>query len=738
MWFLNPALAIFGAAAVSIPIIIHLLNKRKFERVVWAAMRFLRVSVEQNQRRVQIEDILLLILRCLLLLLLGLALARPTIKSFGGGGWFGQAKVTAVLLLDNSYSMTARDGNKSRFDEAKQAAVQAIESLPTGSSVAVLFASDYVPTGPIPEPTFDLELAKNTIKEAKPSDRATDLYPAVRRALDALKDKRAGQREIYLITDAQALGWRKFNDIRNSLEEVRKDIHPNVVLVGAAQTRNVGISGLRLVSGPSVAGHPLHFEVQVTNYGLEDEKDVRVKLRVDGDPPSDEGTIDTLPKGASRSVPLWAKLKTEGGHSVTATIEADRLPADDVRTLAVRALPQVKVLVVENDPSRGRESDSFYLRGALLPVPRVDVESHYNKVTTIAATELDTTKLDQYDAVFLCNVPDFSEQTANAFADYLKRGGGLVIFPGEAVNKTAYNSLLLEKHQFLPAALGDSVGDAAKDDQFFSLQDKNFDHPIATLWNDAQAGTLNVHFFRKVDLKPTVDEKAAPEKTMAADGTEIGRPRTVLRYQDGSPAMMERTWGAGRVILFSSTANTAWNDLGARPHVFIPLLSRTLGSIVSRQDEGLNVKVGERFNWRAEGRMVGREALVYKPGTDTMNAAVADRREIGRAGNLPLLTFDETSTAGAYTVKVGGDEPVNFVFAAQPDADESRLDELANQQVDDLGKVADVTKWSGGTSLTDTLTKKRVGTEFWKYLALIALALATAETILAHRFSKAK
>jgi hypothetical protein len=96
-------MAWIGAGAVSVPIIIHLLNKRKFERVVWGAMRFLKISVEQNQRRLQIEDMLLLVLRCLLLFLLGMALARPTLRSFAGGGWFGQAKVTAVVQLDNSY-----------------------------------------------------------------------------------------------------------------------------------------------------------------------------------------------------------------------------------------------------------------------------------------------------------------------------------------------------------------------------------------------------------------------------------------------------------------------------------------------------------------------------------------------------------------------------------------------------------------------------------------------------------
>src|SRR3954453_23259591 len=130
---LNPLMAWIGAFAVSVPIIIHLLNKRKFQKVLWGAMRFLRVSVEQNQRRLQIEDLLLLALRCLLLFLLGLALARPTLRAFGGGGWFGQQKVTAVLLLDNSYSMSATDGAKSRVALAQDAAEEAGAAAPAGA-----------------------------------------------------------------------------------------------------------------------------------------------------------------------------------------------------------------------------------------------------------------------------------------------------------------------------------------------------------------------------------------------------------------------------------------------------------------------------------------------------------------------------------------------------------------------------------------------------------------------------
>jgi hypothetical protein len=750
---LNPLLAWLGAAAVSVPIIIHLLNKRKFERVVWGAMRFLRVSVEQNQRRLQIEDLLLLALRCLLLFLLGLALARPTLRAFGGGGWFGQQKVTAVLLLDNSYSMSATDGAKSRFELAKDAADQTIAALPTGSAVCVLFASDYTPAGPIPEPTYDLGLARKTVKEAKVSDRATNLFPAVKKAIDTLREGgRTGAREVYLITDTQALGWKQFGDIRQSIEDVRKEIQSHVVLVGSTETQNIGVSGLRLVSGPAVVGYPLHFEVQLTNYGRAEVRDVRVKLRVDAEQPSDEGSVDVIGPGSSRSLSLFAKFKTDGGHSVTADIDHDHLPADDSRTLAVRALTQVKILVVDGDPGTGgRESESFYLRHALTPVPRPEVDQYYNKLTVINAQDLDATKLDAFDAVFLCNVTDFTEATLGAFADYLKRGGGLVFFPGENTQVRQYNNELAKKFQFLPATLSDEPrGDASKDDQFVLLQDKNFDHPISHLWNDpaSSGGTLGVHFFRTFDLTPLGDEKQGPETTKTVDGVDVGRPRTVLRFastepnQPGRPAMMERTWGAGRVVLFASTADTAWNDLGAHPNVFVPLIHRTLGAIVSRQDDALNVKVGERFAWRADNRLIGKEALITRPGTTTAAAddanTAAEPRRIGLAGSTPLLTYDDTGYAGAYHVKISADEPIALTFAAQPDPDESRLEELASGQIDQLSKVADVTRPQSNVNLAEQIQKNRVGTELWKYLALIALTLATAETILAHYFSKPK
>src|SRR4051794_26706722 len=311
MAFLNPIL-LFGVAAVSVPIIIHLLNRRKFQKVVWAAMRFLRLSVEQNQRRMQIEDMILLALRCLLLALLALALARPAFLS-NSRDVFGQSKVTGVIVLDNSYSMGVNDGTKTRFEKAREAALQAVDSMPAGSATAVLLGSDIV-TGLVPEPTFDFNLARKVIREAPLSDHGSDLLPAIEKAIDVLRGRLAIRKEIYLITDGQAVGWSQLSEIQSAFEKTKSEITTHIILTSEHEDQNLGVSDLRLASGLSPVKQPLRFEVKVTNFGKQETRGVRVGLAVDDEPASDEFTIDALPPGSTRSISLFAKLMTEGFH----------------------------------------------------------------------------------------------------------------------------------------------------------------------------------------------------------------------------------------------------------------------------------------------------------------------------------------------------------------------------------------------------------------------------------------
>src|SRR5436189_1166270 len=116
MQFLAPTM-LFGGLAVGVPIALHFFFKARYKPLPWAAMKFLREAIEQTSRRLKFQEWILLILRCLVLLLLALALARPGMMTAGASGR-GEA-IDAVLVIDNSYSMGAQDGDKTRLDRAK-------------------------------------------------------------------------------------------------------------------------------------------------------------------------------------------------------------------------------------------------------------------------------------------------------------------------------------------------------------------------------------------------------------------------------------------------------------------------------------------------------------------------------------------------------------------------------------------------------------------------------------------
>ncbi len=731
MTFLNAG-ALFGLAAVAIPIVIHLLNQIQVREVAWAAMRFLRESVEKNRRRLLLEDILLLLLRCLLVALLILALSRPTWHP--GATTSVSRQTAAVIIIDDSYSMGLTNGIQTSLQRAQAAAGQILAAFPSGSSCALFFAADNV-RPVIAQPTYDFNLLRERIRQAKLTDRATDLSNALQLAVSTLQKIESGEsKEIYLITDGQANGWPALDQLENQLAGLRKQITVHVVLVGDEAESNLAVTGLRLESGLTPIDQPLRCGVEVLNGSGTEARDVRVRLLVDDQPAVDETIIDRIPPGTSRGVALFAKLRTEGYHTITAQIPHDRLPADDQRTLAVRAIREVKVLLVQGTAAAtASQADDFFVRNALVPIAPADVGQYYIKTTTVSASKLGLASLEDYDAVFFLGVDQVEPSEVPGLINYAGKGGGLVLFAGPGCNVDFYNQEL-GRDGFLPARLGPYKGDADPNhhDKFFTLQTKDYDHPITTLWNDAAVGTLaTAHFYAYYPLTP-MPWKAPAQGEPNPPG---GQPRVVVSFaQGGDPAAVEHTWGSGRVILFASSATTAWNDLPVRP-AFVPLMQRVLGSLVERQDEGLNIRVGQKFSYVVSNDLPGRDVSVSAPGQSEPARVVG---QVTLVNGLPVAQFGDTDEAGAYRVSIATDPATVLYFAAQSDPNESNLTPLSAEQLRSLGEVADVIKWSPDVSLTPKLTSARIGRELWLPLLIAALVVATLETFLAQVFTQSK
>ena len=730
MAFLNPWL-LLGIAGIASPIIIHLLAKKQIKRVVWAAMRFLKVTVDRNQRRMTLEDLLLLLLRCLIVALLALALARPAIRR-GGIGILGGDEAT-LILLDNSGSMSTSDGAITRFEKAQKAAGQILDGLPGGSRVAVWLVSDTVHES-VPEPTRDLALARKSIREAKRSDQGTEWQPALRRAVDVLRRQAGVQKSIYAVTDGQAVGWKGVGEIRGLLESMKREMRATLVLTSEGEQRNIGVTGIRLASALASVNQPLRFEVSVANFGPEEVRNVAVSLGIDEEPPADEQTLEVLPAGGEpKAISLFATFREPGFHTVTAHVHPDRCTFDDQRTFALRVIDEVNVLLVDGDPgAEPRDSEVFYLRNALTPVPPELRDRFFIKTKTVTGAEFDKAVLKDFEAVVLANVVDLSPVAADALQNFVRLGGGLMVFPGSRISVPFYNDRLLAERGLLPASFGEPRGDpvdetkAERPQKFFHLQSKDYAHRIVELWKDPASGSLGgAQFYRAFTLVP------AKKSDVPGDA---GPPAIVLSYSDGQPAVMERSYGFGRVLQFSSTADGGWNDLPVRP-VFLPLMHRALGFLLARFEDRLNVRAGTPFTYAVGAERAGKDYVVTGPGA---------KRETTRAktvivkNNIPLIEHADTSHAGAYSASFveEGASPVRFAAASDPV--EGDLHEFSTTDLATLAPVAHIVRWTPATDLRAQLQRERTGTELWLLLALAAAFLVVVDTVLGNRFSRSK
>jgi hypothetical protein len=224
--FLTPMNFAFlgGLALISIPIIIHILNRQRFKIVDWAAMEFLLRAMRKNRRRLKMEQWILLLTRCCVVGLLALALTRPRIgcgenNAFANIG--GRAGVN-VFVIDNSYSaayesshtpVPGGDGKpqppaKTHLEQQKLMAKRLIDTLAGGGESVAIITAARPATAVIAKPGYNLAEAKAVVDRIEQSYSGTDLAGALTLANGiADDDKKAPTRTLYLFTDGTRSAW---------------------------------------------------------------------------------------------------------------------------------------------------------------------------------------------------------------------------------------------------------------------------------------------------------------------------------------------------------------------------------------------------------------------------------------------------------------------------------------------------------------------------------------------------
>ncbi len=695
--FLSPVF-LLALPAAAIPVIIHLINRRRYRVKLWAAMRFVVPSSKRVARKLRLKQLLLLATRILLLLLLVLALARPFLSGHRILSIFSRDKPTAMIVLDNSLSMNCLQDGRSRLELAREACEGILERLPPGSSASLVLLSDRAETL-FPKPITHLELVKTTLGQVEPGAGGTDLPRGIDAALDMVRQGRKLAADIYLVTDMQRNGWRMedadgWSALRRKYAELEAKPLLRVVDVGAERKDNCALVSLEINPGrvrPSVP-----FEVEVVAEARGTAPGTKYfTLYLDGQKKS---SVSAQNEGGSFRARFLVTVDAPGYHYGWVETDHDVLPEDDIRFFVVKTHDDTKVLCVDGEPSHEPfKGETDFLRVALDPAGgEEDYVDSPIQASVIRADALSERSLLGYEVIILANVRRPLPAVVDALERHVRDGGALIVFAGELCQLDRYNELMYAKAGgLLPARL---TGIVEPED------------PVTVSASESRHGLLEMI------------ENPQKIKIRKYHGVEVDESdpsvSVVSRTSDGSPWLLERRYGKGTVYLVTVPCDADWSNFPLRPE-YLPLLHKLIYTATGGSTHVL--EVNDPIERDLEPGELGSEVIVRRPG---------EEGEAERLRGTKVLSFDRTGRAGIYTIEFrkGGRRSYCY-YAFNPPREESRLEKATPDDVRDLLKGIPVEFSSGVPGRRQASAPG--GREIWRLLLFGVLALVVTETWLA-------
>ncbi len=717
---------IYGLGAASIPLIIHLLNKRKYREVPWAAMRFLLAAVKKNSRRIRIEQWLLLLVRTMVIILLVLAMAKPFLESLGALPVIAGRRTHRVLAIDGSLSMGYTSADRTRFEEAKALASRLVKDARRGDAISIVLLAD-PPKVIIGDPSPNHDEVQKELSEVTQTHGGVDLAASFGKIDEVLEVSNIPQKEVVILTDLQAASWRRPDGaadegLKRAIAKLEARRTRSVVIdLGKAGAENRAVTDLKLTSPVITVGMATLVRAVVHNFGPTKADHLRARLVVDGTLGPDQ-MVDVA-VGEDQPVAFTHTFESAGDHLVEVQIDADPLKLDDRRWLAVPVREQVRVLLVDgNYKTEPFQSETDYLAQALSPESTSTGAPSVIKTDVIPESEFARQELTPYDAVVLCNVAQFTEAEVSALEDYLKQGGGVVVFGGDQVLPDNYNRLLFDDGKgLLPAPIGPAVGDAAKKGASFGFNPLAYRHPIIESFGDAGDKVI-------AGLTGTKTWQFHKLKIPAGSAAKVA-----LAFDNGDPAIIEAPRSRGTVIEVATSADSGWTTWPLHPS-YPPIMEQIVMQAASGRLAERNVRVGQPIDLALPALASAATATVTLPSASAGQPGRIAATKVQTSGGVGLIHFLETELSGPYELKVGPPIGQESTFAVNPDPAESdplKLDRAGLAEAIKGWTFAYMTNWQELTG--DAAAVSRRG-EFHRPLLYALLAFLLLESFLAWRF----
>ena len=686
MSFLNPFF-LFGALALAVPVLIHLVRREKSEVVQFSSLMFLLKVPKRSVRQQKLKNLLLMLLRLLILALLVAAFMRPYLTDTPlSAAAAGQAQ-GVVMLLDNSYSM--RYGTN--FDRLKTEANKRINQLGANDRMSIVVFNNNAIV--LARPTSNKNELQAAVASLEPSFGGTRYYEAFVAADRVLQQYSNMKRQLILISDFQRAGWN-----RSSRENViAKDVKTEMVNLGVENSTNVGIDNVSVDAASFSRTFGGRVVARIHNYRKDQPVTVPVSLMVNDKEVGGRHSL-TIPANSTALTeftgfdlpigPTKGKLKVEA---------VDPLAVDNEFLFSMVRLEKLKVLIMDS----GRSRQSFYLKAAFASSTDLPME-----VTVATADSVKAEDLPMYSIVLINDVPRLSDRVRDRLTELRKTGQqGQFVILGEYADLSwwgSYAPLPVKPIEKITA-----TRNLGKPSVVMTSFDRN--HGIFKKFQNSAKFTLSTaqfYAYTRMDLKPGAT--------------------ALVKFEDGSPAMAEFSGTDRGLVVFASTLDnavqTGWNDFPLKAS-FVPMFIE-VARYLSHSDEVRDwYSLGEGVP--VVGSLVGGTAAVINPtGTRVSLGELA-------AGEQRFFTPE---MPGYHEIRVGRDVRV---VAVNPPSNEGNLDMIPSAElIDSVQSTAAEAAKAGLFTSDDQMDQARRQLSWW-YILVIAILAAIAEIYIANRSNRA-
>ena len=680
-------LFLFGLLGITVPIIIHMIQRERKEVVEFPSLMFVRRIPFRSFRRQRIRHWLLLLLRCAALVLLVMAFARPFFTAASSIVTTGGTR-EVVILLDRSYSM----GYSDRWEQAKTSARDVINGLAGDDRATLLFFDDSVAAGQ--RSTTDRASLLGMVDNMELGAGVTRYGPALKLAEGIFEASDLPRLEAVFISDFQRAGVESASGVRFPEGTV---LTPIPIGIEENAQDNVSVAGVSFQREYFSGRERVVVTARLTNRGAIEVEGLSVALEMDGR--EVETLSASLTPNGSVNVDFSAVTLGDSPMAGAVRVDSDSLPADDVFFFVVSPGQVVTVLVVG---SGGDSTESnLYLTRALGvgSSPSFDV-----RLTTVE--EFDGSDLEAVQMVVLNDTRPPTAQAGNALEAFVRNGGGLLVVAGE---RSIWPQ---DGPDLLPGTLGVPIDRSGRGG---ALGFVDYSHPVFEVFAGPRSGDVSTaRFFRyrPVELHP--------------DATVLAR------FDDGQPALVERRVGGGAVLFWGSSIDSFWNDFAKKP-VYLPFVHRLTEYLADYASPIPWFSAGQVLNLAEQEVSLGAGGLVE-----------ADFVAVSPSGSrIPISAGDR---AGFIELREQGFYEVRDASAAQAEALELAVNvDLAESDLSvvDPQELASTLTGRAGNDRAGVAPARDISAEdlerrqaTWWYLLGGALLFLVAETVVSNRLSR--